>query len=119
MAVAHMKQDCAFPQRLFGVGELLQIPPGGKGHFYSQQSRVPGRVLSCHPLSQSQLSLGIWSLRNYCKTSEALGKTGLRGFFQVIFSKDFFVSEDSRALILPSCYQRYVGKPRLEVVGEH
>lgn len=79
----------------------------------------PGWVPSCHPLSQPQLSSGIWSLRNYCKRSKALGKAGLRVFFQVIFFKAFFASEDSRGPILPSCCQHYMAKPSHEVVREH
>lgn len=58
--------------------------------------------LTCHSLSQPQLYSGIQSLRSYCKRSKAHGKAGLRGFFQVISSKAFFISEDSDSALLLS-----------------
>lgn len=106
------------PTAFFWDRRAVANPLGGKDHFYSQQIRVPGRVLSCHSLSQPHLSLGIWFLRNYCKRNKALGKARLRGFFQVIFSKAFFIFEDSGGPVPPSCCQHYVAKPRHEVVGE-
>lgn len=73
-----------------------------KWQFYSQQSRDPKMGLTCHTLSQPQLYSSIWSLRNYCKRSKALGKAGLRGFFHVISSEAFFVSEESDSALLLS-----------------
>lgn len=74
------------PTALVRCGRAAVNPQGGKSHFCLQQSRVLGWVLDCHPLSQPQRSLGIWSFKNYCKRSKALGKAGLSGVFSKLFS---------------------------------